>query len=550
MDEKVSTNIYDYLNQDEAYLLINMSVLQVIVELIGKCPQCPGKLEIFNDLERRKGFAYLLKLRCKECLWEYDIYTSSKVCNSNKVGPKFIEMNLRMVLAFREIGRGLTALETFSQCMNMPSCIKQTSFDSIQKSLANGYLEVSRESQSKAAYETFQECSGDAAVADCNVSVDGTWQRRGYSSLNGVVTLMSNVNQKCIDTHVMSKCCKGCQNWERRKETEGDSYEIWKNDHNCSINHTGSSGAMEVSGAITMFKRSVDSYNLRYKGYIGDGDTKAHQSVVKAKPYGDVVIEKLECIGHVQKRVGSRLRNLVKDMRGKKLSDGKPLSGKGRLTMKAINKLQNYYGMAIRQNTSSVYLMKKSVAAVLFHCSQHKSLDDQHKFCPRTPDSWCKYQQDKLSGASTYKSSICLPSAVKDALAPIFKDLSSDELLSKCLHGQTQNVNEALHKMIWQRCPKENYTSKVAVELATASAVVHFNEGSGGLINVMRKLGIKPGRFMLSLSKRKDKRRYQDSVEKSSERGKKRRKHLRAKKKGFEDTEKETEGETYSSGAF
>ena len=323
-----------------------------------------------------------------------------------------------------------------------------------------------------------------------------------------------------------------------------------ENDHNCSINHTGSSGAMEVSGAITMFKRSANSYNLRYKGYIGDGDTKAHQSVVKAKPYGDVVIEKLECIGHVQKRVGSRLRNLVKDTRGKKLSDGKPLSGKGRLTMKAINKLQNYYGMAIRQNTSSVYLMKKSVAAVLFHCSQHKSLDDQHKFCPHTPDSWCKYQQDKLSGASTYKSSICLPSAVKDALAPIFKDLSSDELLSKCLHGQTQNVNEALHKMIWQRCPKENYTSKVDVELATASAVVHFNEGSGGLINVMRKLGIKPGRFMLSLSKRKDKRRYQDSVEKSSERGKKRRKHLRAKKKGFEDTEKETEGETYSSGAF
>ena len=348
----------------------------------------------------------------------------------------------------------------------------------------------------------------------------------------------------------MSKCCKGCQYWERQKETDSYAYEIWRNNDSCSINHAGSAGAMEASGAITMFKRSVDSYKLRYTGYIGDGDTKAHQSVVNAKPYGDVEIQKLECIGHVQKRLGSRLRNLVKDMRGKKLSDGKPLSGKGRLTLKAINKLQNYYGMSIRQNLSSLYSMKKSIVAMLFHCSEHDNFDDQHKFCPRNQESWCRYQKDKVSGTSTYKVNICLPKAVKDSLAPIFKDLSSDELLSKCLHGQTQNVNEALHKMIWQRCPKEIFTSKVAVELATASAVIHYNDGSNGLHKVMHILGIKPGKFMLKVSKRKDKKRQEDSILKASDRGKNRRKQLRAKKKGFEDTAKEMEGESYAYGAF
>ena len=37
-----------------------------------------------------------------------------------------------------------------------------------------------------------------------------------------------------------------------------------------------------------------------------------------------------------------------------KLSDGKGILGKARRTDKIINKMQNYYGMTIRQNTLSL----------------------------------------------------------------------------------------------------------------------------------------------------------------------------------------------------
>ena len=40
-------------------------------------------------------------------------------------------------------------------------------------------------------------------------------------------------------------------------------------------------------------------------------------------------------------------------MKGKKLNDGKGILGKGRLTDKIINKMQNYCGMAVRQNILS-----------------------------------------------------------------------------------------------------------------------------------------------------------------------------------------------------
>ena len=87
------------------------------------------------------------------------------------------------------------------------------------------------------------------------------------------------------------------------------------------------------------------------------------------------------------------------------MSDGKGISGKGRLTDKAINTLQNYYGMAIRTNTSDVFAMKKAVGAVLFHCSDSELESERHKFCPNGADSWCKWQSDKVTEKQQYKKS-------------------------------------------------------------------------------------------------------------------------------------------------
>ena len=74
---------------------------------------------------------------------------------------------------------------------------------------------------------------------------------------------------------------------------------------------------MKVAGAIEMLKRSIAFHNLRYAGNIGDGDTKAHQRVIAASPNNNMEIKKLECIGHMQQRLGTRLRNLLREKRTK-----------------------------------------------------------------------------------------------------------------------------------------------------------------------------------------------------------------------------------------
>lgn len=52
---------------------------------------------------------------------------------------------------------------------------------------------------------------------------------------------------------------------------------------------------MEVEGAKTIFYRSLQNGGGRYLTYLGDGDSKDHETVNEIEPYGpDVIIETAE----------------------------------------------------------------------------------------------------------------------------------------------------------------------------------------------------------------------------------------------------------------
>ncbi|GFW22969.1 uncharacterized protein LOC101238613 [Trichonephila clavipes] len=104
---------------------------------------------------------------------------------------------------------------------------------------------------------------------------------------------------------------------------------------------------MEVVGAYRIFERS-NVRNVQYNEYYGDGDSKGYESVKNF--YGINTVTKLECIGHVETRVGGRLRQLKKTTKG--------LGGKNKLTDKLIDRIQNYYGIAIRSNVGILSVIR------------------------------------------------------------------------------------------------------------------------------------------------------------------------------------------------
>ena len=416
--KKIDKNVAKYAgistgvstNLKEGTIFMDLSVLFGVFEDVMKCPECTSEISSHVDMNKKNGYSHYIVCKSTECDWKYCFNTSKKQGHSH-------EINVRAVLAFREIGRGHNAMTTFSKIMNMPAPPKRSNFTKIQnKKILPVVKQLATDSMVGNAMDVREQNANDAG--ECGVSINGTWQKRGHASHNGVVTVISLDSKRCLDVEVMSDKCSQCLKWS--KKTNDPRYEEWKASHNCKINHEGSANSMETAGAVRISERSVSTRGLKYRDVLGDGDSSTYNHIVARQPYGEECIpNKMECIGHVQKRVGSRLRRLKNQNKGVKLADGKGLAGKGRLTDGKIDVLQNYYGLAVRENLSDVDKMAKAIEASLYHVASTDE-DPQHDLCPDGENSWCGYKRDK----DTYQHKNGIPACIVEIIKPVFDDLS------------------------------------------------------------------------------------------------------------------------------
>ena len=230
-------------------------------------------------------------------------------------------------------------------------------------------------------------------IADVAVTVDGTWQKRGHSSKIGVVFLISVKTGEILDYIVKSLACQECSaygSWDK----DSDKFMSWSQAHSsvCQINHQGSSEAMETAVAAEICSRSIEGKGLRYTLFVGDGDSSCYGTVKEAMKH-KYHVEKEECVGHIQKRMGCALRRIKEEYKGKKLVDGKPVGGKGRPSDKVIDRIQNYYGKAIRNNPGDLKGMRNHVWAIYNHMIEASDipLQEQHKLCPKHKGGWCSF---------------------------------------------------------------------------------------------------------------------------------------------------------------
>ena len=127
------------------------------------------------------------------------------------------------------------------------------------------------------AAEEIHSVFGIDTLLEAHMSTDGTWQRRGYSSLHGVASILSMETGKVLDTEGLTQFCKQCSLHE--SDTKNSlAYDVWRAEHasKCNTNVKGSSGAMEPAGIEAMFKRSVDKHKLLYTSIYCDGDSKSY----------------------------------------------------------------------------------------------------------------------------------------------------------------------------------------------------------------------------------------------------------------------------------
>ena len=72
--------------------------------------------------------------------------------------------------------------------------------------------------------------------------------------MNGVVNVISVNNGKILDSEPMSRC-KACAIKRIDNNNDHLAFKLWRESHECKINHEGSAPSMEPAGALKIFQR-------------------------------------------------------------------------------------------------------------------------------------------------------------------------------------------------------------------------------------------------------------------------------------------------------
>ena len=194
--ETTNTNVFHYL-------IIDSEILQGLINVVGKCPNCEQKdLVVVNKVSQKKGLANFIQINCNSCEFVYNTYTSKHIDRQQVPGQNPFDINARAVAAIREIGKGHSPIDTLFGLMNYIPVMHKDSFSAMNKDIAISYSKVARSSMLEAANELH---SDDENLCNIWISCAGTWQKRGFSSLLGAVTVISVDTGKCLDYKVLSK---------------------------------------------------------------------------------------------------------------------------------------------------------------------------------------------------------------------------------------------------------------------------------------------------------------------------------------------------------
>lgn len=267
-------------------------------------------LEIISEL--RNGLQSTFKFKCKMCNAIKEISTDSN-------GSEF-NINSAAVLGILSIGCGFSQMEELLATINMP-CMSYRKFSSehdkighILHKTAAQQMEQAGKEEAKIARELgFIDKDGFPLIT---VIADGAWCKRSYKvkydASSGVGCIIGEATGKLLFLGVRNRYCSTCAFSERQGRIPPE--------HLCFKNWSASSTAMEADIIVEGFKRSKEMHGIIYNKLVGDGDSSVTKRLREARPYGSLVVEKVECSNHLLRNYCNKLRELSKSSRcGSKL---------------------------------------------------------------------------------------------------------------------------------------------------------------------------------------------------------------------------------------
>ncbi|KYN09385.1 hypothetical protein ALC57_18490, partial [Trachymyrmex cornetzi] len=207
------------VNESFGYHLINFVAVFSALSEILVCKQC-GKNVTFTQASKR-GLGLKLVISCEGCEKVY--------INSCPLINNAYEVNRRIIFAMRLLGIGLNGIIKFCAFMDLPRSIYQSCYDSIVNNILIATEAIRTKCITKAGEDEKIISIEKEQMNGITVSGDGSWRKREFSSLYGLVTLIGWSTGKVVDILVKSKYCKACEFWTKKKDAA--EYEEWATSH-------------------------------------------------------------------------------------------------------------------------------------------------------------------------------------------------------------------------------------------------------------------------------------------------------------------------------
>lgn len=100
---------------------------------------------------------------------------------------------------------------------------------------------------------------------------------------------------------------------------------------------------------------------------------------------------------------------------------------------------------------------------------------------------------------------------VFSAVKPVYEEHTSDDLLTRCIGGFTQNSNESFNSVVWSMAPKTVFNGKNILDIAANMSVYIYNDGLSSIMEVMKALDMSIGKNCYNFCLQADTRRIQFS---------------------------------------
>jgi len=199
---RLSTSSCDVnINAEFGYRFINFITVTNAIAQVVVCKKCGKDVKITESAIR--GLGSKIVISCNQC-------EKTEIPNCPYVRNGY-EINRRITLAMRLLGVGLNSIKKFCAFMELPRPIYYSFYDKLVEIIAI-YSNESCAYMQRAGAEEKARSLEKGQNEGITVSDDGSWRKRGYSSLYGILTsLIGWFTGKIIDIEVKSKYCKSCE---------------------------------------------------------------------------------------------------------------------------------------------------------------------------------------------------------------------------------------------------------------------------------------------------------------------------------------------------